>query len=382
MASINKMPDGSWEVRLTSGTGRNRKQKRKRGFTTQKAAKIYAAEIESRLMRGQKEAGSAISFADYFKKWVNVFKRGKHSASTDNWYDTAHKYITDYFGDTRLSSITRTDYQQFINELGTTPSEQTGKPLARTTVARVNNYVKGVVESAIDDGIVASNFTRKIEVIGSSSKPASEKYLEVNEFERLIKLANSRADMRHISNYVILIQAYTGARFEEAIGLTWDKIDFKNKTVSIERSWAYKTGGGFSQLKTPSSHRTVAVPSAFLTIMNRLKKEQRELFMKQGYRDEYDMVIRDFDHRVIVNASVNATLKRLCAKLNTKNVITSHGLRHTHGSMLIYQGVDIVSVSRRLGHADLQTTMNVYIHEMDAMKARGDAQIIAILESI
>ena len=117
------------------------------------------------------------------------------------------------------------------------------------------------------------------------------------------------------------------------------------------------------------------IPSQLVLILKRLRKEQQENALKDGYRDSDNLVCRNDWHRVVTNETVNNTVKRLCGYAKTKNVITSHGLRHSHGSMLLFAGVDIMAISRRLGHASIQITMRVYLHEVDEMKQRDDKKI-------
>lgn len=130
------------------------------------------------------------------------------------------------------------------------------------------------------------------------------------------------------------------------------------------------------------SLRTVPIPQQLVMILKRLHKEQREEALKDGYRDPDNLVCRNDRHQVVTNETVNNTVKRLCRYAETKNVITSHGLRHSHGSMLLFAGVDIMAISRRLGHASIQITMRVYLHEVDEMKQRDDKKVINALNAL
>ncbi len=269
--------------------------------------------------------------------------------------------------------------------MGTNPRKRSEKPLSRSTVARVNSYVRAVLKDAIEDGLTKRNFTRRAVISGKPSKDPASKFLSVEEFKRVIDIANRHADLSHLSNYVVLIMAYTGARFEEAIGLSWDRVHFENQTITIDRSWQYKKRkqhDNFGGLKNAQSHRTVPIPPQLATILKRLRKEQQEQALRDGYRDPDNLVCRNDRHRVVTNETVNNTVKRLCKYANTKNVITSHGLRHSHGSMLLFAGIDIMAISRRLGHASIQITMRVYLHEVDEMKQRDDKKVIDALSPL
>jgi integrase len=176
--------------------------------------------------------------------------------------------------------------------------------------------------------------------------------------------------MRHISNYILYLQAYTGVSFEEVLGLSWDRIDFENGTIKFDRSWEYKERQqytAFGEHKNQPSYRTINISQPLIDMLRDFHAEQMTLFMKQGCRDKNNMVD---------NTAANNTLKRLCKATKTDNFIT------THGSVLLYLGVDILSVSRRLGHGNIQTTMDVYLHQIDEMKARDDNRINEIMNAL
>lgn len=385
MASIKKESNGKWSFRATTGSRSTRKQVYRRGFSTRREATQAATQLEASFDRGQNPQIGRKAFADYFHRWIDAFKIGKHSDSTDRWYTTVAGYIDAYYKDTPLNRIDRESYQGFIDWLGEKPRSKFGQPLSASTVRRANSYVRAVVKDAIEDGAIVRDFTRRVTLGGLAGKTEEEKYLSEADFKAVIRLAEKRADMRHMSNYILVFQAYTGARFEEALGLSWDRIDFDAGTIKFDRSWQYKLRqqyDAFGGLKNEPSYRTITMPAPLVKVLHHLQAEQMAMFMAQGYRDKNNMVFRNATHHLVDNGATNQTLKRVCIAAKTKNVITTHGLRHTHGSILLYQGVDILSVSRRLGHGNIQTTMDTYVHQIDEMRARDDTKINAILAAI
>ncbi|WP_416354132.1 tyrosine-type recombinase/integrase [Agrilactobacillus fermenti] len=115
--------------------------------------------------------------------------------------------------------------------------------------------------------------------------------------------------------------------------------------------------------------------------MKKLKQEQLEFYVKIGYRDPHDLVFRNNKLSINDNGSTNQALARLCASVNVPR-ITTHGLRHTHGSILLYHGASIFSVSKRLGHKDIQTTMDTYLHVIDELRQKDDTKMLSALEQI
>lgn len=384
MARIYKTARNGWAYQASYGTGAERKRSFKSGFKTKRAATEAAAVLERAFDQKLAPDAGDTPFAEHFTNWYTTYKLGKFSKTTDDWYKTAANYIDGYFGKKPINQIDRGAYQRFLNHLAK-HGKVNGDPLAKSTVSRVNAYVRAAVLEAVDEGAINRNFTRRAILSGTDGKNEQTKFLSLNDFNALVVQTAKVASIRRINAYIILCQAYTGMRFEEALGLTWADIDFSHQLVKVNRSWKYKTHqqyDNFGDLKTPSSKRRIPVPPAFLTMMHRLKREQDRTYLAEGYRDPDNLCFRNIQHNVNDNTAVNHTLRRLCKTAKTAHVITTHGLRHTHGSVLLYAGVDILSVSQRLGHSKIETTMNTYAHVIDEMTARDQKQIISTLSNI
>ena len=142
--------------------------------------------------------------------------------------------------------------------------------------------------------------------------------------------------------------AKTGIRFSEAIALTPNDFDFAKQTLSINKTWNYKDKGGFQPTKNKSSIRKVEIDwmivSQFAILVKDLPND-KPIFIKNK----------------IFNSTINGLLARKC-KVAGVPVITIHGLRHTHASLLLFGGVSIASVAKRLGHSSMTTTEKTYLH--------------------
>ncbi len=131
-----------------------------------------------------------------------------------------------------------------------------------------------------------------------------------------------------------------------ALTLTPSDFDFAHQTLSISKTWNYKGNGGFMPTKNKSSVRKIRIDWQTVIQFSELVKgipPERPIFVNGGH---------------VYTSTVNAILERRCraAKIPT---ITVHGLRHTHASLLLFAGVSIASVARRLGHASMTTTVNL-----------------------
>lgn len=149
-------------------------------------------------------------------------------------------------------------------------------------------------------------------------------------------------------DYFILLVAKTGMRFSEALALTPKDFDFAHQTLSISKTWDYKGKGGFQPTKNKSSVRKIQIDWQTVIQFSELVKHLPE-----------DKPI--FVNSTVYNSTVNDILGRHCKACNIP-VISVHGLRHTHASLLLFTGVSIASVARRLGHSSMTTTQKTYLH--------------------
>ena len=143
---------------------------------------------------------------------------------------------------------------------------------------------------------------------------------------------------------------YTGARFGECLGLTWDCIDFENEKIRIEKGFDYQFTNDFTEGKTKSSKRTIDVSIKLLNWLKELPQAHSFVFER------------------VSNNAVNKSLQKALIRAKIKKRVTFHALRHTHASILLAKGVQLLTVSRRLGHADPNITLQTYAHILDEMK--------------
>jgi len=235
--------------------------------------------------------------------------------------------------------------------------------------------MRACLREAIAEGIIHRDPTFGAVVKGKKDPKNEEvKYLDFEEVKKLTKVIMENLQPRYISRYIILFALATGARFSEILGLTWDCVNFEEKTVTINKTWDYHYKQTFDNTKNYASKRTITIDEHTLSILKDLKLKQTELALKTGLRNEHNLVFVNSKFELVTNNAVNKTLRMLCKKAKIKE-ITCHSLRHTHASMLLYKGVNIKYVSRRLGHKDIVTTLQTYSHIMDEMEQKESRQV-------
>lgn len=279
-----------------------------------------------------------VLFREYYRQWVKVYKEGAIREVTMDKYRLTQTWLDKLVPDLNLCDLSRITYQKLINDYAELHERQ--------TTMDFHHQLKGAILDAVDEGIIQRDPTRKVIIKGKQPRAKKIKYL--NQFELHAMLADLDLGSNVSMDWLILLVAKTGLRFSEALGLTPDDFDFTHQTVSVNKTWDYKRNTGFVPTKNASSVRKVQLDwqlvMQFAGLLKNLPSDQ-PIFV---------------DGKVY-NSTANSVLARHCARAGVP-VISIHGLRHTHASLLLFAGVSIASVSRRLGHASMTTTQETYLH--------------------
>ncbi|MED4495618.1 site-specific integrase [Heyndrickxia coagulans] len=373
MASIQKLGNG-WRYRVSYKDAGKYKTKTKGGFRTKKECELAAAEVEKKLHVGMDISAGDQLFSEYMRTWFEVYKKGKYDIEHERNIERSVRLVEKYFAGVKLKEITRVMYQKFLNEIA--------KGHTRETVKKRHTYIKACLQEAIQDGIIFKDPTYKVIIKGEKDAKSEElKYLNFNDVQKLVVETKKNLQPRYISRYIILFAIATGARFSEIMGLTWDCVDFKNRTITINKTWDFKDLHGFSNTKNYASKRTITIDKGTADMLQNLKTEQNKKALLTGLRNEKNLVFVNTKMHPVTNNAVNKTLRTLCKKIGIKE-ITCHGLRHTHASMLLYKGVNIKYISRRLGHKDIVTTLQTYSHILDEMEQAESRVVDDTMEDV
>lgn len=284
------------------------------------------------------EAQRTDKFCEYYAKWITVYKKGAIRQVTMDKYLMTQKWLEKLIPDLKICDLNRIAYQQLLNDYAEYHERQ--------TTMDFHHQLKGAVLDAVDEGLIDRDPTRKAIIKGKA--PSTKKIKYLNQFELHTLLASLELKDEVNWDYFILLVAKTGMRFSEALALTPKDFDFYHQTLSISKTWDYKGTGGFQPTKNKSSVRKIQIDWQSVIRFSELVK---------GLPDDQPIFV---DGKVY-NSTVNDVLSRHCERCNIP-VISIHGLRHTHASLLLFTGVSIASVARRLGHSSMTTTQKTYLH--------------------
>lgn len=277
-------------------------------------------------------------FSDYFKRWITVYKEGAIRKVTMDKYKLSLSWVKKLVPKLKLCDIDRVTYQQLLNDYA--------KEHERQTTMDFHHHLKSAILDAVDEGLIERDPTRKVIIKGKSPREKKKKYLNQFELHTLLNGLNLKDQINY--DWLILLIAKTGMRFSEAIALTPADFDFSHQLLSVNKTWNYKDGGGFQPTKNKSSVRKIQLDWMIVSQFSALVK---------------DLPVNEpiFVEKAIFNSTINNILNRHCTDLGIP-VITIHGLRHTHASLLLFGGVSIASVAKRLGHSSMNTTEKTYLH--------------------
>ncbi len=299
-------------------------------------------------------------FHVYFREWIQLYKVGAIRNVTLRKYYVTQQKIEELAPDLKMSQLDRKTYQKLLNEYAQTHEKQ--------TTMDFHHQIKGAILDAVDEGLIKQNPTRKIIIKGKAPRDKRPKFLNQFELQALLKDLSLTEKINW--DWFILLIAKTGLRFSEALALTPNDFEFAQQKINITKTWNYKdSNGGFQPTKNLSSMRKIQIDWQITMQFSQLVKginEDQPIFIKEGR---------------VFNSTVNNRLQVLCKKAGIP-VITIHGLRHTHASLLIFGGVSIASVANRLGHSSMNTTQNTYLHIIQELENQDNNKIMQHLSTL
>jgi integrase len=292
-------------------------------------------------------------FHEYFEEWIELYKVGAVRQVTLQKYYMSHQRIIELVPHLKMNELNRRSYQTLLNRYAVTHEKQ--------TTMDFHHQLKGAILDAVDEGLIDNNPTRKIIIKGKDPRKKKHKFLNQFEVQALLKNLNLTEEINW--DWFILLITKTGIRFSEALALTPNDFDFSQQKITISKTWNYKhTQGGFQSTKNESSKRKVQLDwqtaMQFSQLIKNMQSDQ-PIFVKGR----------------VFNSTVNNRLKTLCLNADIP-VITIHGLRHTHASLLLFANVSIASVAKRLGHSSMTTTQETYLHIINELENQDNDKIM------
>lgn len=388
-----------------------RQKKEKGGFKTKKEAEAALAKaINDYNSAGTVFEPTEITVADYLDQWYEFYCKLNLKYNTQVGYlRIIEGHLKPRFGKYRLKAISSALLQNYANDL-----KMNG--LSKSHMAGILSIFGAALDYAVEPmHYLTANPMRYVKYPKVEKKPRERIILTLEEWERIIERfpANSRY---HIP---LMIGFYTGLRISEAFALTWDDIDFDKREITVNKQVVKRNFGAdvrkvvekkgkkelksswyFTTPKTSTSKRTVKFGETLYqalmteyTVQTKNELEYGEYYTIHVLKKEADEKGDDMFRIIPIQKCLNSMLPRVrmvcisengeytstdsfkyCARVIHKELLLAfdyHSLRHTHATMLIESGANVKDVQIRLGHNNIQTTLQTYVHDTEVMASRS-----------
>ncbi|MCR5847996.1 MAG: site-specific integrase [Lachnospiraceae bacterium] len=297
-------------------------------------------------------------FWAYYETWIKVYKEGAIRKPTMDKYLLTLAWLKKLAPNLKLKDVTRITYQKLLNDYAMYHERQ--------TTLDFHHQLKGAVLDAVDDGLIDRDPTRKAIIKGKIPRVKKTKYLNQFELHKLLSDLDLGPEVNW--DWLILLIAKTGMRFSEALAVTPSDFDFSHQMLTINKTWDYKSKTGFAQTKNKSSMRKIQIDWQLIIQFSELTRN-------------LPPEVPIFINGNVYNSTINDILSRHCKNMDIP-VISVHGLRHTHASLLLFAGVSIASVAQRLGHSSMTTTQKTYLHIIRELENRDVDLVMRSLSSL
>lgn len=369
---VGYKPDGTQISRSMTWTPAQGMSERQIEKELNRQAVIFEEECRSR------SAGGMVKFEIFAEEWFSEYAKSNLRNTTFNFLYHQRLRVYRAIGDTSMEKITVRQLQEFINSLSKDgANEVNGKPLSPKTVRHVLSLVSDIFAYAVRMGIVCENPC--VRVVLPKLVRKEKKIYTVEETVRLMELLR-KEPVKYRAFFFLLI--YSGCRRGELLGLEWRDVDFANCLISIRRTSCYTPDRGTytDTTKTEQSKRTLKLPQEVMDILCEL----REFQLRQAdiFGDKWVESGRLFTKETGEPQHPNTSyhwLEKFCAR-NGLPFYGLHSFRHLFASLLVGNGVDIVTVSGVLGHSAVSTTSNIYCHMLEDARVRASDTVASALQ--
>ena len=347
-------------------------KKSKTVHCSKKEAKIELAKFVADVQKGMYVEGKSLKFTDFVEIWKRDYGSKELAPSTYKRYlGILESRIIPFFGHFRVDKIKPTDIMQFYDLLSKDTQivrrkdnngKKTGKPLSPKTILEHHRLLRAMLQKAVYWQMIVSNPAERVQA--PKTKKPKRKYYDDEQSKALISGLMELTEEQFKYKVAIILTIFTGVRLGELMGLEWDDINFREGIVSINRSSQYLADKGvFTKTpKTESSIRDVAIPDFVVSLLEEYKcwyDNQKALFGELWY--DSNRLFVQADGKPMHPSTISKWFEKFVAQIGLP-VINFHGLRHTNATLLIAQNIDVSVVAARLGHAQITTTLNFYVH--------------------
>lgn len=336
-----------------------RKQKNMGSYPLKRDANKRLNEIKEEIYKEELLLPNEIILEDFILDFLNKYKMNLSITTYNCYIRICKKYIIPLIGDIKLCDIKPIHIQSYVDDLLDLLTPQTIKVHL--------NILNIVLKRAYKLKLIKENVVQYVDV------PKNKKYkndiYDANDMQLLLEKCQGTS-----IELPIILASGLGLRISEILGLTWNNIDFDDSTITIDKITVRDNGKVIlKEPKTESSIRTISAPKEIILMLKRLKKDRLSAKLK-GEKSHRELVFYDKNLNPIAQDVLSKKF-RLFLKENNLKHIRFHDLRHSHVTLLINAKVPIKVISERVGHSNINTTLNIYSHALKEMDQEASDKI-------
>jgi len=334
----------------------------RQGFLNPKECELEFYRLRIKFEDGEYKKSEKYTFQEVYDLWMEQYKNTVRESTLNKTLGLFEGHILPHYGKMYIDMIKVTHCQEGLNKWF--------KKLKNYRI--MNNYSGLVFNHAMKLGIIKDNPTKLVTVPVNKEEVDEEPIENYYTKDELVEFLDHAKKGNSPKWHALLrLLAFSGCRKGEILALTWEDINFNKGTLNISKTL---TLGLENKLiiqppKTKKSKRILPMDEITMNTMREWKAQQAKDMLKFGFNTmgKSQIVFTNLKNAYINPQKVGQKVAAICKKTDLK-VITPHGFRHTHCSLLFEAGASIKEVQDRLGHSDVQTTMNIYAHVTEKKK--------------
>lgn len=361
-----------WFFQMTYYDVENQWHRQKFSGKTRRLALEKWKAFKEQLDKSKEPVPEVITVADWLHECMTTMVKPRIRARTYEKYVSSLKnYVLPAFGDMPLADLTTEALQRHFNGLLVHGGIK-GTGISSSTVRAARRYLSMCLEEAVRAGKLERNPAKM-----TRPPKLTKKEIVVLTKDEVDCLINAALEIDHpymgrMMSELIALTAHTGLRQGEVFGLRWEDIDLEQAALHVRRSLAHVVGKGavFQAPKTMKSRRTVALMAKDVEQLRSYQVWQKEYADSLGNMFHWqDLVFTSpFGDPLSPTNFARRYFHPLLKKCKIREGFTFHGLRHTHATLLLQQGVNPKVVQERLGHSSIKVTMDTYSHVLPDMQ--------------
>jgi integrase len=371
---VRRRGERSWEIKFDLGTDPLTGKRRIRYVAfkgTKRAAEIELARLVSQNAAGEGVDPSKSTVTEFVDRWDRDWATANVGAKTlERYRQLLRLYVKPHIGSVRIQKLRAVHLNELYSTLLRSGGQGRGALSARS-VGHVHRVLHRALGHAATWGVVSQNVASLV-----APPPVSDEEVKILTEEQIGTI------LRHLTGRnlrpVVSFLLGTGARRGEALAVRWGDIDFRKNVVRIERSLEQTKGSvRVKSPKTRNGRRSVTISPWLAAELrsHRARQDERRLALGMGRAPDDSPVFARWNGE---HCPPNRLSQDFAAAMDALKIdCTLHGLRHTHVSQLIAAGLDVLTISRRIGHASAAITLNVYSH----MFSDTDTRAAEIMEA-